>query len=337
MTLAIAVVCLPAARALGAPAAISATAAAQGLGRAADVRPRSCGARARSAARAVSSSTPMAAQAVARAARSREAQAEPAEASTPRASRACRSGSAGRPGKAARRCAGARGRRVTVAAAASGARPSAARLQGVAQRRHRRGAPGRGRGAPARGAGRSPRRPGTFSVPERSPRSWPPPSHSGASARARSQPQRADALGAVQLVRGERERVGAQRRTSSAHQPDRLHGVDVEVRPRRRRPHRAGARDLGDRLHRPELVVHQHDRRRPRSRAAPPPAPPRRRRTPFAAGGTTSGRSRVPRRRGLGAAQDGRVLDGARPPCAARAPRAPRRGRRGRRPRSRRS
>ena len=78
---------------------------------------------------------------------------------------------------------------------------SSQRVRAVAQRRRR-----------ARSAA-SPRpaAPGASCVPPRSPRCWPPPTHSGSSVAPVAQPQRADALGAVQLVAGDRDRVGAER------------------------------------------------------------------------------------------------------------------------------
>ena len=88
-------------------------------------------------------------------------------------------------------------RRLLEAIAQGGDAFLGAVLDGGARQRAR---PRRSRPAPA---GSRCRRAG--------PRSWPPPTHSGASRAPGAQPQRARAARSVQLVRGERDAVGAQR------------------------------------------------------------------------------------------------------------------------------
>ena len=75
-------------------------------------------------------------------------------------------------------------------------------------------------------------------------------------ARSLAHVEDADTLGAVELVRRERQQVHAERRDIQIEQPARLHGVRVEgdaTRP-------ADAPDLGDGLDRSHLVVGVHER-----------------------------------------------------------------------------
>ena len=138
------------------------------------------------------------------------------------------------------------------------AAPPADRAAPPRPRRPRRRAPG----APARPRARTRPAPAGSRCRRARPRSWPPPTQSGAS-RAPGRTQSAPApRGPCSLCAGERERVGAQRARPQAQEAERLHGVDVQVRARAggraRRAERA--RDLGDRLHGAELVLHQHHR-----------------------------------------------------------------------------
>ncbi len=77
---------------------------------------------------------------------------------------------------------------------------------------------------------------------------------------ARAQPERARAPWAVQLVRGERDAVRAERARAQAPEAEGLHRVDVQMWALAvaRGPQQPG--DVGDRLSRAELVVHQHHR-----------------------------------------------------------------------------
>ena len=97
--------------------------------------------------------------------------------------------------------------------------------------RRRRRAPA----APARPRARTRRSAGRFSVPPRRPALLAAADPERLEARARPQPERAGAARPVQLVRGERERVGAERARAQAQQAERLHRVDVQVRAPRRR------------------------------------------------------------------------------------------------------
>ncbi len=181
--------------------------------------------------------------------------------STPRASSACSSGSAGSPGKASELMCGARAAPVTVGrapgTAASAAASSRSRSAATAT------------SAPASSARRAsatarpnPTMPGRFSVPPRRPRSWPPPIPERRDAGAGANPEGSRPLRPVQLVRRERQRVGAERARPQAQQAERLHAVDVQVRPTSRvRREQSGdlAGDLADRLDGADLVVDQHD------------------------------------------------------------------------------
>ena len=75
--------------------------------------------------------------------------------------------------------------------------------------------------------------------------------------RAASHVQRADALRAVDLVRGDREQVDAERIDVEVERAGGLHGVGVDGDARVVRLD--DARDLGDRLDRADLVVGVHD------------------------------------------------------------------------------
>ena len=84
--------------------------------------------------------------------------------------------------------------------------------------------------APRQRPRRKPAMPATFSVPARSPRSWPPPRMSGSgkwisSLRAN---QRADALRAADLVRRKRQQIGAERADIAGDAPGRLHRIDMQ-------------------------------------------------------------------------------------------------------------
>ena len=108
-------------------------------------------------------------------------------------------------------------------------------------------------------------RPAVSSVPERTPRSWPPPCSTG----VRSRPRRASsapiAERAADLVPADRHGVQARGGEVDRHLADRLHGVGVH-----RDAVAAGERDhLGERLQRADLVVRPHDRH---ERAASPDA-----------------------------------------------------------------
>ena len=75
-----------------------------------------------------------------------------------------------------------------------------------------------------------PTMPGTFSVPERRPRSWPPPSMSGSRSILRirlSHEQRAHAFRPVNLVSRQRGHVDARLHDAERDLADRLHGVGV--------------------------------------------------------------------------------------------------------------
>ena len=78
----------------------------------------------------------------------------------------------------------------------------------------------------------------------------------GLQARAALHVERADALGAVELVAGEAEHVDAELGDVDRQRPDGLHGVGVEQGALLVRD----ARQLGDRLHRADDVVGEHDR-----------------------------------------------------------------------------
>ena len=77
----------------------------------------------------------------------------------------------------------------------------------------------------------------------------------GLQARAALHVQRADALGAVELVAGEAEHVDAELGDVDGQRPDRLHRVGVEQGALLVRD----ARELGDRLDRADHVVGEHD------------------------------------------------------------------------------
>ena len=88
--------------------------------------------------------------------------------------------------------------------------------------------------------------PGTFSVPERIPRSWPPPSSSGAMRHPRVAPphvERAHALRPVHLVRRQRRQIDRRRLDVERHLAGRLHRVGVQQRAMRVR----NLRQLGQR------------------------------------------------------------------------------------------
>ena len=105
---------------------------------------------------------------------------------------------------------------------------------------------------------RSRRSPATFSVPARSPRSWPPPRISGsADAVPRRADQRADALGAADLVRRERQKIGAECADIDSDPAWRLDRVDMQQAAGLM--HDVG--DLANRLDDAGLVVGQHDAR----------------------------------------------------------------------------
>ncbi len=131
----------------------------------------------------------------------------------------------------------------------------------------------RARSAHAAAAAPNAAMPATFSVPARKPRSWPPPRISG-SARWMSSlraHQRADALRAADLVRRQRQKIGAERRDIAGDPPGRLHGIDMEQAAARM--HDRGR--LRDRLHHAGLVIreHQRDQRPRRFRDGRRPAP----------------------------------------------------------------
>ena len=91
----------------------------------------------------------------------------------------------------------------------------------------------------------SPTMPGTFSVPDRRPRSWPPPTISGSSSvclRTKIAPQ---PFGPVHLVTGERQQIDLHRVDVDRDLAGRLRGVDVKQRAARvrgsRRSRRAAA------------------------------------------------------------------------------------------------
>ena len=101
--------------------------------------------------------------------------------------------------------------------------------------------------------------PATFSVPDRMPRSWPPPSIMRREQHARVAPpdvERADALRPAHLVRADGRHVHLQIVDVERNLADRLHGVGVEQDALLLRD-RA---DLGDRLNHADLVVGGHDR-----------------------------------------------------------------------------
>ena len=109
--------------------------------------------------------------------------------------------------------------------------------------------------------------PATFSVPARRPSSCPPPRSSGSSpCTLLGQNQRADALGAADLVRRKRDQIGLHRSEIKRYFSQRLDRIDVQ------QP--AGfmhdVSDFADRLKRAGLVVGQHhgDQRRPARRQA---------------------------------------------------------------------
>ena len=103
----------------------------------------------------------------------------------------------------------------------------------------------------------SPTMPGAFSVPGRRPRSWPPPSKSGARRTVgcrRAHVERADALRSVDLVRRDRQQVDAHRVDVERDAAEGLRRVGVEQ-------DAAGARqaaDRGERLQHADLVVGGH-------------------------------------------------------------------------------
>ena len=98
--------------------------------------------------------------------------------------------------------------------------------------------------------------PGTFSVPARRFRSCLPPLRNGDRRTPRFDPQRADALRTVELVRRDGEQIDAERAHVHRNLARALHGVGVE-----QRPARVGDRgELGDRLNRADFVVRVHDR-----------------------------------------------------------------------------
>jgi len=106
-----------------------------------------------------------------------DAHAEPADTSTPRASSACSSGSPGTPARLRLTMCGARGAPAQFTPAETPAAASArcSVASSSAQRACRAAAPSIAR----RTAAPNPAIPGTFSVPERTPRCWPPPAHNG--------------------------------------------------------------------------------------------------------------------------------------------------------------
>ena len=102
--------------------------------------------------------------------------------------------------------------------------------------------------------------PATFSVPERRPRSWPPPCSTGSSG---SRPRTMSApvpFGAPTLWPASERASTPSPSSESGSQPGRLHGIRVHQRARR-----VGDRgELGHRLHRADLVVrelHRDERR----------------------------------------------------------------------------
>ena len=101
--------------------------------------------------------------------------------------------------------------------------------------------------------------PGTLRVPERSPRSWPPPSMSGSRSILRIAPphvERAHALGAVDLVRGDRHQVDAGlAHVEAAPCPSACTASVWTSTPRSC----AIGRDLRHRLQHANLVVRGHD------------------------------------------------------------------------------
>ena len=100
-----------------------------------------------------------------------------------------------------------------------------------------------------------PTAPATSSVPERTSRSWPPPCSSGTHADVAAQQQRAGADRAAELVPGHGQRVDPGGGEVDRHAADGLHRVGVH-----RDAVLVGDRgELGDRLHRADLVVGPHD------------------------------------------------------------------------------
>ena len=102
----------------------------------------------------------------------------------------------------------------------------------AASSRARRAARGSAAAMVASRAAANPTTPGTFSVPERSPCSCPPPHTSGRQARRCPHQQTADTLGPAQLVRRERDRLGPRPAQADRQGGRRLDRVGVERHPR---------------------------------------------------------------------------------------------------------
>ena len=101
--------------------------------------------------------------------------------------------------------------------------------------------------------------PGTFSVPERMPRSWPPPSICATSCTRgflRRTYKRAHALRSVNLVRRDRRQIDVVLNHVERNLADRLHRVGVE----QHAALMAQRADFADRLQHANLVVGGHDR-----------------------------------------------------------------------------
>ena len=103
--------------------------------------------------------------------------------------------------------------------------------------------------------------PATFWVPLRRSRSWPPPWMRGPTVRSRGQDQRADPLGAPELVGADRHQVGPPGQPGRVQPGHGLDGVGVEDGVGRARPHQRG--HLGEGLDGADLVVDGHHRHQP--------------------------------------------------------------------------
>ena len=132
----------------------------------------------------------------------------------------------------------------TLAAGGALGRPRDRRQQPVGQPVAQAGHPCRtplARCATAsRSATASPTAPATSWVPLRRSRSWPPPNVSGRSRVPSRTTRTPDPLRAPELVRADRDQVGARRRRGHVEKWRRLHGVGVQRRPRAPAPARCG-------------------------------------------------------------------------------------------------
>ncbi len=120
-------------------------------------------------------------------------------------------------------------------------------------------------------AAASPTMAGVSRVPERTSRSWPPPCSTGTRSWVAAEDEQPGAQRPADLVTGDRHGVQTARREVDGQLPEGLHGVGVErhaVRPGDRR-------QLGDRLHRADLVVRPHHGRPARPTPGPRRSRPR--------------------------------------------------------------